>query len=498
MTQAMTENDFLMQRERDRERFLEKALPSAPDSERILIGTVFLDNRIIDELMNNLKPEMCYSPWHRNLLDAIYKVANNKEYKGRIDPIMVGEELRKIGSLESMGGLAAITNTTYGLPTWCDVMAHIKLIKDKHALRELVKRCDQITSECLAEQDDTPLILTRAEKLVGDVANENRADNKSAVSVKSVLAKFNDKIKNWLAGGDTAIPTFSPKMNTRLREGGTVLGDLSIVLARPSDGKTTFGTQNAWHAAQHYCPSLIITLEQGDDEIIEKVIAGETYVPNYKIRKELFFSAAEQDVEYVNRLRSIQASMANMEGRFFIDENSKTLSQIIASMWHHVTKHGVKFIFIDYGGLIVNDMVANPRQTTREREVAQIIAELKAFAKLVTRTKPKVHVMLAWQLSRSAEEGKKPTYKDARETGAVEQDADLLLAPYGEKVGGEIIMRAMKMACLKQRKGRKDWEIPIWLNGDLQRFYDAQMREDDRDNLREAGLADSGDDDGEI
>src|SRR5687767_9121887 len=138
-----------------REQYLEKPLPSSEDSERVILGAVLLDNTIIAQVVENLNPQDFYSPLNRRVFAAMVALFERQK---QIDPILIGEELKKEGSLESMGGITTITNLTFGLPHFANVEEYIKVVRDKSVIRNLIRACNAITGEALAEEDDAEVI----------------------------------------------------------------------------------------------------------------------------------------------------------------------------------------------------------------------------------------------------------------------------------------------------------------------------------------------------
>src|SRR5688500_8798327 len=139
-----------------REQFLERPLPSSEDSERAILGAVLLDNALIAQAVEHLKPEDFYSPLHRRIFGAMISLFETSK---KIDPILISEELKREGSIESIGGVAMITNLTYGLPHFTDVADYIRLVRNKSVLRSLIRTCNEITGEALEEEKDAPQVL---------------------------------------------------------------------------------------------------------------------------------------------------------------------------------------------------------------------------------------------------------------------------------------------------------------------------------------------------
>ncbi|MGC2235824.1 MAG: replicative DNA helicase [Pyrinomonadaceae bacterium] len=216
-----------------REQYLEKPLPSSTESERVILGAILLDNQLISQAIENLAAEDFYSPLHRRVFKAMTALFERAE---RIDPILIGEELKKDGSIDSIGGIATITNLTYGLPHFSDILDYTKVVKDKSMVRNLIKVCNQITSEALAEEDDAAMILDHAEQMIFALADERTREGFAHVKpvAESVLAKVQEYAKresHALTGLATGFRDLDEKTS------GLQKTDLIIVAARPSMGK---------------------------------------------------------------------------------------------------------------------------------------------------------------------------------------------------------------------------------------------------------------------
>jgi replicative DNA helicase len=216
-----------------REQFLERPLPSSPDSERVILGAILLDNELITQAIEQIGSEDFYSPNNRRVFKAMLALFERGE---RIDPILIGEELKKDGSIDSIGGVATITNLTYGLPHFSDIFDYTKVVKDKAMTRNLIKVCNQITSEALAEEDDADVILDHAEQMIFALADEKTKQGFAHVQpiAESVLAKVQEYAKresHALTGLSTGFRDLDEKTS------GLQKTDLIIVAARPSMGK---------------------------------------------------------------------------------------------------------------------------------------------------------------------------------------------------------------------------------------------------------------------
>ncbi|MGI8541957.1 MAG: replicative DNA helicase [Aridibacter sp.] len=216
-----------------REQYLERPLPSSEESERVILGAILLDNALITQAVEQLKPEDFYSPKNRRIYNAMISLFEKSE---RLDPILIGEELKKDGQLESIGGVAAITNLTYGLPHFSNIHDYAKVVRDKSIVRNLIKVCNLITSEALAEEEDAREILDHAEQLIFALADERNREGFAHIKpvAETVLHKVQEFAKresHALTGLATGFRDLD-QMTSGLQP-----SDLIIIAARPSMGK---------------------------------------------------------------------------------------------------------------------------------------------------------------------------------------------------------------------------------------------------------------------
>ena len=216
-----------------REQFLNKPLPSSAESERVILGAILLDNQLITQAVEVLVPADFYSPFHRQVFNAMLILFEKAE---RLDPILIGEELKKEGSIDSVGGVAAITNLTYGLPHFSDINDYVKVVKEKSITRNLIKVCNQITSEALAEEEDAEVILDHAEQMIFALADEKT--RQGFAHIKPVAEEVVAKVQEF-AKGDTHALTGLTTGFSDLDQmtSGLQKTDLIIIAARPSMGK---------------------------------------------------------------------------------------------------------------------------------------------------------------------------------------------------------------------------------------------------------------------
>jgi replicative DNA helicase len=402
--------------EATREQYLEKPLPSSAESERVILGAILLDNQLISQAIEQLDPDDFYSPLHRRIYKAMTALFERGE---RIDPILIGEELKKDGSIDSIGGVASITNLTYGLPHFSDIFDYAKVVKDKSIVRNLIKVCNQITSEALAEEDDAKDVLDHAEQMIFALADERTRQGFSHIQpiAETVLAKVQEYAKretHALTGLSTGFRDLDEKTS------GLQKTDLIIVAARPSMGKTALCLTLAQNAAiLERAVVAVFSLEMSKEQLVMRMLSSEAKVDAHRFR-----------TGYLTRDewgRLAEAIGTLSEAKIFIDDTPgiSVLEMRAKTRRLFAEQKKLDLIVVDYLQL----MSGSKRSESRQQEVSQISRELKALAKEL-----QVPVVALSQLSRAPEARNppKPMMSDLRESGSIEQDADVVAFIYRE------------------------------------------------------------------
>ena len=215
-----------------RDQLLERPLPNSAESERAILGAIILDNALINQAIELLKPEDFYVPSHRRIFVAMIALF---EHGAEINPILISEELRRDGALESAGGLTFITNLMVGLPHFTNIAHYAKVVRDKSLLRQLVKAANKITSEALEEEDEAEIILDHAEQLIFALADERT--RQGFAHVKPVADQLLEKVQE-MAGRSAMLTGLTTGFNDLdAMTSGLQPSDLIVIAARPSMGK---------------------------------------------------------------------------------------------------------------------------------------------------------------------------------------------------------------------------------------------------------------------
>jgi replicative DNA helicase len=400
-----------------RDQLLERPLPNSAESERAILGSIVLDNGLVTQAIELLRPEDFYVPSHRRIFICMMGLF---ERGSEINPILIGEELRRDGSLESVGGISFITNLTYGLPHFANIAHYAKIVKDKSLLRQLIKATNKITSEALEEEEEAQIILDHAEQAIFALADERT--RQGFAHVKPIADQLLEKVQEM--AGRSAMLT---GLTTGFQEldqmtSGLQPSELIVVAARPSMGKTALCLTLAQNAAINAQAVVgVFSLEMSKESLVMRMLSSEGRVDAHRFRNG-----------FLNReewARLAQALGTLAEAKIFIDDTPGiTVLEMRAKARRLAAEQKrLDLIIVDYLQLMSGSA---RRAESRQQEVSQISRELKGLAKELN-----VPLIALSQLSRAPESrtDHRPQLADLRESGAIEQDADVVAFIYREE-----------------------------------------------------------------
>ncbi|MDT7540757.1 MAG: replicative helicase [Acidobacteriota bacterium] len=400
-----------------RDQLLERPLPHSADAERAILGSIILDNALVNQAIELLRAEDFYVRAHAHVFRAMISMS---ERGAEINPILLGEELRREGVLEQVGGITIISELTYGLPHFTNLAAYAKVVKEKSLMRQLVKVANKITSEALEEEDEAQIILDHAEQMIFALADERTRQGFS--HVKPVADHILEKVQEMGGRGSvlTGLTTGFSELDTMTS--GLQPTDLIIVAARPSMGKTSFCLTLAQNAAlQTGAVVGIFSLEMSKEALVMRMLCSEGHVDAHRFRNG-FLSRDEWA-----RMAGALGRLA--ETRIYIDDTPgiSVLEMRAKARRLAAEQKRLDLIIVDYMQLMSG---SSRRSESRQQEVSQISRELKGLAKELN-----VPLVALSQLSRAPEArtDHRPQLADLRESGAIEQDADLVAFIYREE-----------------------------------------------------------------
>jgi replicative DNA helicase len=395
----------------------ERALPNSSEAERAILGAILLDNSLISQAIEQLNPEDYYVPSHRRIFVAMTALF---ERGAEINPVLIGEELKKENALESVGGVSFITNLIYGLPHSTNILHYAKVVKGKAMLRQLIKTSNKITQEALAEEDEPEIILDHAEHSIFQLADERI--RQGFVHVKPIAESLLEKVQEMegraamLTGLTTGFQDLD-KMTSGLQP-----ADLIILAARPSMGKTSFALMLAENAAVHAGAVVgVFSLEMSKESLVMRMLCSQGNIDAQRFRNG-FLSRLEwaQIAKSLGVLADTKIYLDDTPGISVLEMRAKA-RRLAAE------QKRLDLIIVDYLQLMSGSA---KRTESRQQEVSQISRELKGLAKELN-----VPLVALSQLSRAPESRSdhRPQLADLRESGALEQDADLVAFIFREE-----------------------------------------------------------------
>ncbi len=393
----------------------DKTLPQSLDAERTVLGAVLVDNGAMNGAAELLARDDFYREGHRRIFEAM---GNLVERSQPIDLVTLKDELARTQALEAVGGAPYLASLVDGVPRITNVGDWCRIIKEKAVLRNLIHASNRIAQAAYEAEDEPSQILDQAEKAIFEIAE--RRIRHGFVGIRDIV-KESFRTIDQLAqskGNATGVPTGFVDLDERTS--GLQRGDLVIVAARPSMGKTSLCLNIAQHASLKAGETVgLFSLEMSKEQLVLRMLCSDARVNSHKLRTG---SLGEKDWA---RLAKAYADLSS--SKIFIDDSaSGTPLEVRAKCRRLKAEHGLGLVIIDYLQL----MSSGGRVENRQQEVAQISRSLKGLAKELS-----VPVVALSQLSRAPEArtDKRPQLSDLRESGGLEQDADVVMFIYREE-----------------------------------------------------------------
>lgn len=395
---------------------IERVPPQSIEAEQAVLGAMLIKKEAAIEAMEILQPEDFYRDAHRVVFEAIMAVFQNDS---AVDMITVTEQLKKSDMLEKAGGVAGVTALANAVPTAANVVYHAKIVREKAELRELINAGSEITGWAFEDSDDVDTVMDRAEKRILDVtARENSAD---FTPMKDIVIETFKQVENRAGNKGALTGVASGFTDLDKLTSGFQPSDLILVAARPSMGKTAFTLNIASYVAVHLDkPVAFFSLEMSKEQLVQRMLCSEGAIDSQRLRNG---DLNDEDWEHL-----IAAADRLTNAPVFIDDTPGITVMELRSKARRVkAEHGLSLVVIDYLQLMSGR--GSKGSDNRQQEISEISRSLKALAREL-----KVPVIALSQLSRSVEsrQVKRPMLSDLRESGSLEQDADIVMFLYRE------------------------------------------------------------------
>ncbi|WP_133543490.1 replicative DNA helicase [Mesocricetibacter intestinalis] len=419
--------------------------PHSIEAEQAVLGGIMLNNAHWENVVEHVIADDFYTAAHRYIFQEMEALARKNN---PIDLITLDQSLRSKGIAEEVGGFAYLAELSKNTPSAANIIAYAEIVREKAILRELIGVGNNIAQIAYTPKGrDVKEILDQAEREVFKIAEKRSAENEGPKNVIDVLNRTIDKIeflsKMGNHGGITGVTTGFKDLDKKTA--GLQPSDLIIVAARPSMGKTTFAMNLCENAAlSSEKPVLIFSLEMPADQIMMRSLASLSRVDQTKIRT----GQIDGDDEWA-RISSTMGMLSNKPNMYIDDSAGLTPTELRSRARRVYREHGgLSLIMVDY-----LQLMRAPGFDNRTLEIAEISRSLKALAKEL-----EVPVVALSQLNRTLENrtDKRPVNSDLRESGSIEQDADLIMFIYRDEVYHETTEENHNVAEIiigKQRNG---------------------------------------------
>ena len=416
---------------------IERLPPQDLDAERAVLGSLLIDPDAVVTISGKIQSEDFYREQHRAIFQAVTNIAMRNE---RVDTVTLSDELRRTGNMEVVGGQPYITELPTAVPTAFHIEYYAEIVRRTGILRRVIQAAGQMVAEAYRGGADSDAVLDHAESLIFSIASESLTQDFKPLReiLYDVQAQIMSRRENRgaLSGVATGIPGLD-KLT-----GGLQRSDLIILAARPGMGKTAFALNLALHAAmQNNVPVGFFSLEMPDEQLTHRILGNRARIDSMRIR--------DGDLND-DELQTIVSTMSKLydDSPIFIDDSSSlTVLELRGKARRMNLEHSIGLLFIDYLQL----MNSSRRHDNRVQEITEITRFLKALARELN-----IPVVACAQLSRAAEENRDPRLSDLRESGSIEQDADVVIFLYkpdrdDERVAGQPVNLRLKVA--KHRNG---------------------------------------------
>jgi len=393
----------------------EKTLPHNTEAERTVLGAVLVDNAAFNSAAEVLTRDDFYREAHRRIFEAMATLAERSQ---AIDLVTLKDELARGAALEAVGGAAYLASLVDGVPRITSVEQWSRIIKERAVLRNLIHASQRIAQSAYEAEDEAAVILDRAEKAIFDIAE--RRIRQGFVGIREVVKESFRTIDQLSQSKElvTGLPTGFVDLDAKTS--GLQRGDLIIVAGRPAMGKTSLCLNVAQQASHKTGETVgIFSLEMAKEQLVLRMLCADARVDAHRLR-----TGSLQEKDWA-RLAKAYADLS--ASKIFIDDSATlTPLEMRAKCRRLKAEHGLGLIMVDYLQLVS----ASGRTENRQQEIASVSRSLKGLAKELS-----VPVIALSQLSRAPEARteKRPQLSDLRESGALEQDADIVMFIYREE-----------------------------------------------------------------
>ena len=453
----------LFESETDIKSISDRDLPFNMEAEQAVLGSALTDSESVGEAAQVLKPDDFYFSANKFIFEAVMDLFNANS---AIDFVTVTEQLKLNNKLDAVGGIDYLKRLAVSVPTTQHVKYYSDIIREKSILRMLIRQAEKISSMAHSEEDTLSQLIERSEQMIFDISSSR--EQTDIVHISDVLQSAYDAMARNAEnrGGITGIATGFDELNKRT--GGFHGGELIIIAGRPGMGKSAFAVNIAEHISINLGKTVaIFTLEMPREQIVNRILCSQALVNNGRIR------TGTMEPDDWEKICDVADSIA--KAPIYIDDSASiTVSQIRAKCRRLKQMKQLDLIVIDYLQL----MQGSGRSDNRQQEISEISRSLKVLAKELD-----VPVIALSQLKRESEsqKGKRPILSDLRESGAIEQDADMVMFLFRNYYYSKNPEEKELAECIiaKNRSGDVD-TFPLGFRGEFTKFQNIEFRTEEQ------------------
>ncbi|MDQ3247887.1 MAG: replicative DNA helicase [Chloroflexota bacterium] len=443
-----------------------KSIPANLEAERAVLGSLMIDPDAIIKVANFLRTEDFFRERHSWLYEAMLALNERRE---PLDFVTIVDELERRNQLQEIGGPAYLTELISNTPTAMYVDHYARIVERTALLRRLISAAGKIAEIAYDESQDVDEVMDHAEQIIFGVS-ESRI-HRDLMPIRAIMANVVERIDFLARHQDTlmGVPTGFTMLDRLL--GGLQKSDLLILAGRPGMGKTSFGLSIAQNAAKRYGARVaIFSLEMSNEQLVQRLLSMETGIDSHRLR----LGAVEEE-EWPILLEA--ANLLAGTSIFIDDTPAASVTEIRTKSRRLYAEHGLDLILIDYMQLMTGQSGGGGRNENRQQEISYISRSLKSLARELN-----VPVIALSQLSRAVEAraDKRPMLSDLRESGSIEQDADVVLFIYREDYYIEDTDRQniADVLIAKHRHGSTG-TISLYFRKELTQFRDLEIQRTD-------------------
>ena len=440
---------------------LEKVPPQNLEAEIAVLGSMLIEEEAIGQAVETAKASFFYRDAHKKIFQAIVDLYSSNK---AVDLVTLTEELKKRGALEEVGGAAYLTELTAAVPTAANVAHYAKIVKEKAILRNLINTATQIVAQSYDGQQDANVLLDKAERLIFDISGSQLQG--ISVSIKDIVKDSIEAIEGFYRrkAHVTGLPTGFDDLD--MMTAGLHGGELIVIAGRPSMGKSALSACIAEYVGvQEQKPVAIFSIEMSKEQLVQRMLCSHARVELQKARSG-FLTQSDWP-------KLVTAAGRLAEAPIYIDDSAAlTALELRAKARRMKSRHNIELIIVDYLQL----MTGSTNIENRQQEISEISRSLKALAKELN-----LPLIAVSQLSRAPEKREtfRPRLSDLRESGAIEQDADVVMLLFREEYYNpkETNKGIAEVIVAKQRNGPVGSQNLIFLS-EYTKFENLSRREE--------------------